>query len=228
MGLLLCCDRRIVQQTIDLRSGNWNKKEYAKARGMKGMTLGVVGVGAIGKAVIQRARAFEMNLIVWSRSMTVDRAAEFGATNGGQDRASLLEMLGKCDAVSLHVAATEETKGMCDAAFFAAMRDGAYFINTARGSVVDEAALADAVASKGIRCGLDVYQNQPPTPVAQWKPLAANLPGVALTHHVGASTDQAQVAVSAEVLRIVRLFIDTGRFDNCVNADGLGTTQCPA
>ena len=192
------------------------------------MTLGVVGVGAIGKAVIQRARAFEMNLFVWSRSMTVDRAAEYGATYGGQDRASLIDMLGKCDAVTLHVAATEETRGMCNAEFFAAMRDGAYFINTARGGVVDEAALAGAVASKGIRCGLDVYQNQPPISQAQWKPATAGLPGAALTHHVGASTDQAQVAVSAEVIRIVRLFVDTGRFDNCVNTGGLGTTQCPA
>ncbi len=228
MGLLLCCDRRIVQQTDDLRQGNWRKKEYAKARGMKGMSLGVVGVGAIGRAVIQRARAFEMNVHVWSRSMTVDGAAEYGATFGGQDRTSLLAMLGNCDAVTLHVAATDETKSMCDAAFFAAMRDGAYFINTARGGVVDEAALKEAVLAKGIRCGLDVYQNQPPTPEAQWKPPTADLPGAALTHHVGASTDQAQAAVAEEVTRIVRIFMDSGRFENCVNEADLGKKQCPA
>lgn len=228
MAMLLCCDRRIVQQTTDLQAGNWRKKEYSKARGLKDSTLGVVGVGAIGKELIQRARAFDMKICVWSRSMTFDKAAEYGATFGGSDRASLLQMLGRCDAVSLHVAATPETKEMCDHEFFAAMKDGAYFVNTARGGVVDESALIDAVASKGIRCGLDVYQNQPPTPEAQWRPATADMTGATFSHHVGASTDQAQRAVSDEVLRIARIFKENGRFENCVNADALGKKGCHA
>ena len=227
IGHLICCDRRLAEQTAQFREGRWRKKEYVKARGLKGMTLGVVGVGSIGKALIERARAFDMRIFVWSRSMTVDRAAELGATHGGRDRASLLRMLGECDAVSIHVAATDETLGMCDREFFAAMNDGAYFINTARGTVVDESALRDAVRDKGLRCGLDVYRNQPPTPEAEWKSPLADLPGATFTHHIGASTDQAQRAVSEEVVRIIRVFMETGHFNNCVNEDELAEATSP-
>ncbi|MCH7961626.1 MAG: hydroxyacid dehydrogenase [Planctomycetes bacterium] len=226
-GLLICCDRRLAEQTAQFRQGRWRKKEYIRARGLKGMTLGVVGVGSIGEALIQRARAFDISIFVWSRSMTVDRAAELGATHGGRDRASLLRMLGECDAVSIHVAATDETQGMCDREFFAAMNDGAFFINTARGALVDESALRDAVQSKGLRCGLDVYQGQPPVPEAEWKSPLADLPGATFTHHIGASTDQAQRAVSEEVVRIIRVFMETGHFSNCVNEDELAQATSP-
>ena len=226
-GLLICCDRRLAEQTAQFREGRWRKKEYIKARGLKGMTLGVVGVGSIGEALIQRARAFDISIFVWSRSMTVDRAAELGATYGGRDRASLLRMLGECDAVSIHVAATDKTQGMCDREFFAAMNDGAFFINTARGALVDESALRDAVQSKGLRCGLDVYQDQPPTPEAEWKSPLADLPGATFSHHIGASTDQAQRAVSEEVVRIIRVFMETGHFGNCVNEDELAEATSP-
>lgn len=216
-GLLLSCDRRIPDQTAELRAGRWNKKEFSKSRGLKGSNLGVVGVGSIGLAVIQRAKAFEMNPIVWSRSMTPARAREFDAQFGGSDRKGLLAMLPECDAVTVHVAAAPETENLCDAEFFSAMRDRAYFINTSRGSVVDEAALADAVKWKRLRCGLDVYRGQPATSEAEWSSPLASLPGVYCTHHSGASTEQAQSAVAEEVVRIVQVYRDTGEFRNKVN-----------
>lgn len=222
-GLLLCCDRRIPDQTADLRAaaagagGGWNKKEYAKARGLKGLTLGVIGVGAIGREVVRRAKAFDMNVIAHSLNMTKDRAGDLRVEYGGSSREDLLAMLPRCDAVSLHVAATPESERMCDAGFFAAMKPGAYFINTSRGSVVDESALADAVRTKGIRAGLDVFAGEPSEGKTAWTTPLASLPGVYTTHHVGASTDQAQNAVADEVVRIVKVFRETGRTENRVN-----------
>ena len=111
--------------------------------------------------------------------------------------------------------------------FFAAMNDGAFFINTARGALVDQSALRDAVQSKGLRCGLDVYQGQPLTPEAEWKSPLADLPGATFSHHIGASTDQPQRAVSEEVVRIIRVFMETGHFSNCVNEDKLAEATSP-
>src|SRR5690606_21081044 len=120
---LLAADRRICDQLADARAGKWRKKEYGKARGLKGLTLGVVGAGAIGQAMIRRALAFEMEVIAWSRSMTPQRAEELGVRSGGATRVDLLRMLSSCDAVSVHVAGGPETKEMCDGEFFAAMKD---------------------------------------------------------------------------------------------------------
>jgi len=221
MGHLINCDRRLPAQDAALKSGQWNKGEFGKARGLKGLRLGVVGVGEIGKALIQRARAFEMDVVAWSRSMTPERAMDLRVGFGGSDRGALLELARSADAISVHVAATDDTKGMFDAEFFGAMKDGAYFINTARGSVVDEAALRNAVQQKKIRCGLDVWQNQPAEKACDWSSETAKLPGVFGSHHAGASTDQAQAAVAEEVVRIVKTFQEEGRWMHCVNEGAL-------
>lgn len=218
IGLLIACDRRIPDQVNELRAGRWNKKEYGKSRGLRGRTLAVVGVGAIGGHVVRIAHAIGMRVVAWSRSMTPDRAAELGVESGGSTKADLLRTVASADAVSVHVALTDDTRGLCDAAFFGAMKPGSIFVNTSRGAVVDEAALADAVRARGIKVGLDVYAAQPATPEADFNPPVAALPGVYGTHHCGASTDQAQQAVADETVRIVRVFRQTGRFENCVNA----------
>lgn len=222
MAHLLALDRRLVDQTATAREGRWDKKEFGKtgaggARGLKGATLGVVGMGAIGKAVIARAKAFEMRVIAWSRSLTEAKASEMGVTFGGNDRAALIAMAGQCDAVSIHLPGAAETKQIIGREFFEAMRPGAIFINTARGSVVDEGALRDAIRTKGIRAGLDVHENQPAEPQAAWTSETATLPGVTVTHHSGASTDQAQNAVAEEVVRIVKVFGESGRVENRVS-----------
>lgn len=217
MGLLVCLDRRIPDQVADLRAGHWNKGAYSKARGLKGMTLGLIGVGAIAREVIKRARAFDMDVIAHSLNMNPLRAQDLGVRYGGNTRADLLKMLPECDAVSLHVAANAESERMCNAEFFAAMKPGAYFINTSRGSVVDEAALREAVQSKGLRAGLDVFEDEPGEAKCSYTTPTAALPGVYGTHHVGASTDQAQLAVAEEVVRIVKVYRNTGKFENRVN-----------
>lgn len=219
MALLMECDRRVADQVAQLRAGQWNKKEFSKAKGLKGMTLGVVGLGAIGRALIQRAKAFEMNVLAWSANMTDARARDLGVTSAGNSRADLLALAARADAITLHVAANDQTKRMCNAEFFGAMKPGAYFINTTRGSVVDEAALREAVASKGIRCGLDVFENEPAADGA-WSTPTAALPGVYGSHHVGASTDQAQNAVAEVAVEVVKAFKHTGKFMHCVNGVG--------
>jgi len=217
MALLLSCDRRVPEQSAQAQAGTWNKKEYAKARGLKGLTLGLVGVGAIGREVLTRAKAFGMKGIANSLNMTRERAADLGVEYGGASRKELLEMVTRCDAVSLHVAANPQSDRLANAEFFGAMKKGAYFINTSRGSVVDESALADAITTKGIRAGLDVFAQEPAEGTAPWPLELAKLPGVYCTHHVGASTDQAQNAVAEEVVRIVKVYKQSGRIENKVN-----------
>jgi D-3-phosphoglycerate dehydrogenase len=102
-----------------------------------------------------------------------------------------------------------------------AMKPGAYLINTSRGSVIDEAALRDAVKTKGLRCGLDVYEGQPGSPQSDWKTPTAELAGCAFTHHSGASTDQAQAAIADETVRIAKVYMQTGQWENCVNESAL-------
>ena len=213
MGLLLACDRRIPDQVNDLRQGRWRKGEYSKAQGVYGRTLGIVGLGQIGREIAARAKAFGMRVVAWSRSLTHEEADRIGVMYAQTP----LEVARLSDVVSINVAANAETKNLVGADFLAAMRPGAYLINTSRGSVVDEAALKRAIEEKGIRAGLDVFQNEPAGPSADFAADILQVPGVYGTHHVGASTEQAQVAIAHEVIRIVQAFQATGEVPNVVN-----------
>jgi len=190
LGLLLACDRRIPDQVVELRQGRWSKSEYAKARGLHGRTLGIVGLGQIGREVARRAQAFGMQVVAWSRNLTQEEADQLGIGYA----LTPLEVARVADAVTINVAATAETRNLVNADFLAAMKPGAYLINTARGSVLDEAALEQAVREKGIRAGLDVFQGEPAGGTGEFVSQVSGLPGVYGTHHVGASTEQAQVA----------------------------------
>jgi D-3-phosphoglycerate dehydrogenase len=212
-ALMLALDRRIADNVIALRRGEWNKKEFSQARGLFGRTLGLVGVGKIGAEMIPRAQSFGMRVIAWSRSLTAERAAELGV----EFKASPADVARDADIVSVHVALNPDTKAFLGNAFFAAMRQGAYFINTARGEVVDQAALTTAMRSRGIRAGLDVYAGEPTSATAQFTDDIAKEANLYGTHHIGASTDQAQEAIAAETVRIVREFKETGNVPNVVN-----------
>jgi D-3-phosphoglycerate dehydrogenase len=212
-GLILALDRRIPDNVADARAGHWNKGLYSKASGLKGRTLGLVGFGSIGQEVARRARGFGMKVIVWSRSLTPEAASESGVLRVE----SALEVAGLADVVSLHVAATPETTGLAGRSFFQAMKEGAYFINTTRASVVDESALVWALEARGIRAALDVFSDEPAAksgPLSH--PLAARA-SVYLTHHIGASTEQAQDAIADEALRVIKTYRDTGDVLHCVN-----------
>lgn len=220
MGHLISLDRFLPEQDGELKSGSWNKKKYAAARGLKGRSLLVIGTGAIGLEVIKRARAFDMDVWAQSRSLTRSMAEALGVGWVEFTREALLKSLPRFDAVTMHVAVVDETRRMCDRRFFEAMKAGAFFINTARGAVVDDDALIAALEAGKVRAALDVFNDQPADKVADWACPYADVPGVVLSHHNGASTEQAQLAVAEEVVNIVRIYRDEGRFEHCVNGVG--------
>ena len=212
-GLILSCDRRIPDQTRDLREGVWKKKEYAKASGLHGRTLGVVGLGRIGQAVIERGKAFGMNVVAWSRSLTPEKADEHGI--GYCEKLTNLARMS--DVISINVADNKDTANLVDEKFCDSMRPGTILVNTSRGSVIDESALTKAIREKQIRAGLDVFADEPKASDPDFKDPIVNEDGVYGTHHVGASTSQAQEAIANETVRIVQTWISSGQVPNCVN-----------
>jgi D-3-phosphoglycerate dehydrogenase / 2-oxoglutarate reductase len=212
-GLILALDRRIPANAADLKAGKWNKKEYSKARGLFGCTLGLIGLGQIGQEMVVRARAFGMPVVAWSRSLTAERAEELGV----EMKSSPKEVAAACDILSLHVALKEETRNLVGEEVLAALKPGAFVVNTSRAEVVDQAALARAVRERGIRAGLDVFAGEPAGGTGAVTDEIFGLDGVIGTHHIGASTDQAQQAIADETLRIIREYRDKGRAPNVVN-----------
>lgn len=212
-ALILALDRRIADNVITLRQGQWNKKEFSKARGLFGRTLGLIGVGKIGQEMIPRARAFGMPVVAWSRRLTVERAAALGV----EYKETPIEVAQSADVVSVHLALNPETRGLVGVDLLNAMREGSYFINTARGEVVDQQALIDVMKSRGIRAGLDVYALEPTSGTGECQDPISKESNLYGTHHIGASTDQAQEAIAGETVRIVREFKETGKVPNVVN-----------
>ncbi|HEX6732948.1 MAG TPA: 3-phosphoglycerate dehydrogenase family protein [Pyrinomonadaceae bacterium] len=212
-ALVLALDRRIADNVITLRQGQWNKKEFSKARGLFGRTLGLIGVGKIGQEMIPRARAFGMPVVAWSRRLTLERAAALGV----EYKETPMEVAQSADIVSVHLALNPETRGLVGADLLNAMREGSYFINTSRGEVVDQQALIDVMKSRGIRAGLDVYALEPTSSTGEFQDPVFKESNLYGTHHIGASTDQAQEAIADETVRIVREFKETGKVPNVVN-----------
>lgn len=211
-GLLLCLDRRIPDNVIELREGKWNKKEYSKAAGIYGSTLGIIGVGGIGREMIARAKAFGMAVTAWSRSLTPKKAEQLGV----EYAKTPLDVASKADAVSVHLALTDDTRGLIGSDFFERMKPGGFFINTSRAEIVDEDALLAAIEKKGLRAGLDVFTGEPAYKSGAYDGKMMTS-GAYTTHHIGASTGQAQNAVADETVRILREYVDTGHVHNCVN-----------
>lgn len=211
---ILNADRRVADAAADLRAGQWKKKTYSVARGLHGRTLGVIGCGTIGQEVIRLGRAFGMPVIAWSRSMTVAQAAAWGCTKAD----TAIEVARAADVISVHLALNASTLGFVGEALFEAMKPGCLFVNTSRGDVVDEDALARAIETRGLRAGLDVFVDEPAGDGAWTSPLLG-LDGVYGTPHVGASTDQAQEAVADAAVAIIAAYAQTGSVTNCVNLE---------
>ena len=218
MGLLLAVDRRIADNVADLRDGWWDKKTYGKAEGLLGSTMGILGLGSIGFLVAERAAAFGIRVQTLAKerrsAAALARAEELGITMCG----TLDELLATSDIVSLHVPASPQTKHLVDDAFLSKMKDGAILLNTSRGDVVDEAALLKALDDGRVRAGLDVFDGEPGSGQAEWDSRLAKHSGVVATHHIGASTSQAQRAIAQGVTEIVDAFM-AGEARHCVNLD---------
>ena len=221
-GLILALDRQIADNVLALREGKWNKSGFSKARGLFGRTLGLIGVGQIGREMVSRGRAFGLPVVAWSRSLTPESAAALGV----QYMASPTEVAAAADIVSVHVALNAGTRGLIGAEFFAAMRPGSYFINTSRAEVVAQEALSRAIAENGIRAGLDVFAGEPAGGAGEFTDPIVHQKGVYGTHHIGASTEQAQEAIAAETVRIIRTFHTTGHVPNVVNLARSSPATC--
>ncbi len=218
-ALILALDRRIPDNVAELKSGKWNKKEFSKARGLYGRTLGLVGFGSIGQEVARRARGFGMPVVVWSRRFAHDSEARRQVIEafGIEVADTVDEVVALADIISIHLASTKDTRGFVDANALRHAKPGAMLINTARGELLDYRAVAEAVKEKGLRVGLDVFANEPSDAEGLISDPILTLPNVIGTHHIGASTDQAQEAIADETVRIVRTFVETGRVPNVVN-----------
>jgi D-3-phosphoglycerate dehydrogenase len=232
-GLILALDRRIPDNVADLRAGKWNKKEYSKSRGLHGRTLGVLGFGNIGQEMARRAQAFGMHLAIWSEmGVEVDRtglpidmpllvrlrpSSGYPVEPFAEVCETPQELAEKSDVLSIHVGLSDRTRKLVNADVLNRLKPGSFLVNTARGEIVDYEALAAAVKERHLRVALDVYGKEPSSAEAEFSDPIVHLPNVYGTHHIGASTEQAQEAIAAETVRIIRSFQETGRVPNVVN-----------
>ena len=209
VGLMISLDRRIPDNVIDFRNGKWNKGEYSKAEGLKGKTLGIIGVGNIGKEVATRALAFGMN--VYGKDISRIEGVEI------KDFSEMNQLLPLCDVVTLHLPATAKTKGLFNKEMFSYMKPNALLINTARADLIDQDAMLEAIKEKNIRVAVDVIKNEPEQKTGEIKSPLQDNPNVYVTHHIGASTEQAQNAVAEETVRIIKDFVNSGLIAHWVN-----------
>ena len=216
MGLIIAIDRNIPDNVNQIREGKWDKKRFSEAKGLFGRSIGVIGLGAIGMAVAERATAFGMKLFIVRNPErapeVLNRLTELGATELGD----LNAVAANCEVLSFHTPASEETKKLVGEELLGAMRPGAILINTSRGDLIDEPALIKAMDEKGIRVGLDVYMDEPAATQAPFESQLAQHPSVYGTHHIGASTEQAQNAVAEGVIDIIEAY-ERGHIMHCVN-----------
>ena len=206
-ALLLALSRAVPAADRAMKAGKWEKKSLLGTE-IRGKTLGIAGFGRIGQEVAQRARAFGMHVVTHDPFISADLAARSGV-----QLVSLDELCATSDYITLHLPATKDTHHLFNAARFAKCKPGLRLINTARGELVDETALKQAIES-GVVSGaaLDVFEKEPPT---DWS--LAQLPQVIATPHIAASTEEAQELVGMETAVTVRNFLRDGVVRNAVN-----------
>ena len=170
LGLIISADRWIPDNVADLRNGAWNKKRYSRARGLFGRSLGVVGAGAVGLAVAERAAAFGMRILVLASPRRGDAARVRLAAIGATELPSLGALAERSDFLTLHVPDGPQTRRLVNRDVLARMRPGAVLVNTSRSDVVDEPALIEALDTTGIRAVVDVFDGEPASGEARFDP----------------------------------------------------------
>ncbi len=212
LGMILSLYRHVPAATASVKGGKWEKKRF-QGREIAGKTLGVVGIGNIGSVLVDRALAMKMRVVAYDPFITPEAAAKLGAALVDLDT-----LWREADVVSLHVPLTEQTRNLVDATTLAKMKKGAIVVNCARGGIVDERALAEALASGHLGgAALDVFEKEPPPPD---HPLFAQDDFVC-TPHIGAATEEAQSAVAVALAEQLVAFLKDGVVQNAVNAPGL-------
>jgi D-3-phosphoglycerate dehydrogenase len=213
LALILSMARRVAEADASMRAGEWARSRF-KGVELRGRTLGLVGAGRIGGVVAKRCQAFGMRVVAFDPYLTAERADDLHI-----ERAEELEpVLERADVLSLHVPLTDSTRGMIDADALARMKEGAFLVNVARGGVVDEAALAEALTSGRLAgAALDVFESEP---LEAESPLR-EAPNLVMTPHLGASTSEAQELVATEIAEGVRAALADGDLSRALNAPAI-------
>jgi D-3-phosphoglycerate dehydrogenase len=211
--LIGCLDRRVPDGVASLRAGKWEKDEYARAIGLNGRSIGILGLGHVGRAVLKIAQAYGLHAYAWSRSLTASRASELGVVRVNSPE----ELARKSDILTVHLDLTDRTRKIVDRRVLSALPDGAIFVNTARAELVDYDALSALIPQKSLRVGLDVLPAEPDTRTATYRHPILDSGLVYAVPHIGASTDEAQTAIANETVRILRSFLTKGEVPNVVN-----------
>lgn len=208
VAMMMALSRNIAPAAASLREGRWDRKLYTGTQ-LSGKTLAVVGLGRIGLAVAQRARGLEMKIIGYDPFLSAERAAEQGIELFSE----VDDLIPHCDYLTVHTPLTDETRGIINAERIAKMRSGVRIINCARGGIVDENALADAIEAGHVAgAALDVFTEEPPT-----NDRLVQLPTVLTTPHLGASTNEAQDLVAVEAAEIISGFLLRNEIRHAVN-----------
>jgi D-3-phosphoglycerate dehydrogenase len=210
IGHLLSIARHIPSANASLAAGEWKRSKYTGAE-LYEKTVGIIGLGRIGALITTRLQAFGMNVVAYDPYVTASRAQQMGV-----QLLPLDELLKQSDFITIHMPKTPETTGMIGAAQLKKMKKTAYIVNVARGGLIDEDALADALAKNVIAgAGLDVFVSEPPTDSK-----LLGLPNIVVTPHLGASTDEAQEKAGVSVAKSVRLALDGELVPDAVNVAG--------
>ena len=205
---MMCGTRAIVRGATGMREGKWERKEL-KGSELRAKTLAVLGFGRIGAEVAKRAQAFEMEVIAYDPYLTEDRAKEMEV-----EKVELEDAFSRADYLTVHMPLTDETRNMVDEDAFSKMKDGVRVFNCARGGIIKETALAEALASgKVAAAGLDVYEQEPLPEDHEFR----SIENLNLTPHLGASTAEAQESVGVEIAEAVAEVLQGGRIRNAIN-----------
>lgn len=213
LTLMGALDRRLVDATLSLRDGKWEKENFARAIGLRGRRLGVVGFGHVGRRVVELAKAYGMHVKVWSRSLSRARAQQLEIDSAP----SIPELAAGSDILSLHLELNDRTRGIINEQVLSALPDHAMLINTAQGDLIDSDALARVAQQKSLRLGLDVLPEEPSVRNGNYDHPLLQSEICYATPHIGASTDEAQTAIADECVRVLRAFLIEGRVPNVMN-----------
>lgn len=217
LALLFSVARKIPQASASMKEGKWDKKSF-EGRELAGKTLGIIGLGNIGRIVADRAKGLRMNVIGFDPFVTAERAAELGI-----EPVTLEELFKRSDAITVHTPLTAETKGIVNDASIAKMKKGVMLVNAARGGIYDEAAVLRGLDVGHIGgVGLDVFVEEPPGLTELVKH-----PKVVVTPHLGASTEEAQLRVAVEIAQQVVAYLQTGAISNSVNVPSVAREMAP-
>jgi D-3-phosphoglycerate dehydrogenase / 2-oxoglutarate reductase len=216
-GLLLSIDRNIPDNVIEMRNNNWDKKRFSKTQGIYGRNVGIVGLGQIGLAFAERAKAFGMNLYAIAKTRSPESQKRLDNL-GFSCCKDLNELAETCDVLTFHVPSNADTKNLINKELLSHVKPNTILINTSRGNIVDDEALIEAMNAKNLRVGADVFNNEPASGKDSISTPLSQHPNLYGTHHIGASTEQAQDAVAAEVINVIN-DLENSKIRNCVNID---------